>query len=78
MADKCLQPNPPFFVYFGLEGWMLSTINGAMSPVHTLVDATCQVFLMGLLRFVSMFYLWDFTRIIAKCGKEQEEKEKTQ
>ena len=73
MVAKCLVPNPPYCVYFGLEGWMLSTLSAGMSPVHSLLDAVSQVLLMGILRLVSLFYLWDFTRIIAKCGKEKKD-----
>ena len=52
---------------------MLSTLSAGMSPVHSLLDAVSQVLLMGILRLVSLFYLWDFTRIIAKCGKEKKD-----
>ena len=76
MIDAAISANPPFNVYFGLEGWMLSTLSAGMSPVHGLVDGLCQVFLMSLLRFVSLFYLWDFTRIIAKCGKDEKKDKK--
>lgn len=50
---------------------MLSTLTAGMSPVQTNVNAMCQIFLMGLLRFVSMFYLMDFRRIVSKVGMQR-------
>ena len=58
-----MQPQPPFDIYFGLDGWMLATLTAGMSPVTGVADAVCQVALMGLLRLVSLFYLLDFGRI---------------
>ena len=67
LVDSALSPNPPFDVYFGIDGWMLSVLAAGMNPVTTVVDAVCQVALMGLLRFVSLFYLMDFGRITQNC-----------
>jgi len=72
MVGAALRSNPPFNVYFGLEGWMLSTLTAGMGPPHGTLDVICQVFLMGLLRFVSLFYLWDFRRIVERCRRELE------
>ena len=72
MAYSALQSNPPFFVYFGLEGWMLATLTAGMSPVFTMGDVLYQICLMSILRLVSLFYLFDFYRII---GKEKDTKE---
>ena len=69
MVSSALSRQPPFVVYFGLEGWMLSTLTAGMSPVQTNVNALCQILLMGLLRFVSLFYLMDFRRIVQKVKK---------
>ena len=63
MVAAALRSTPPFDIYFGLDGWMLATISAGMSPVTSLSDALCQVAMMGLLRFVSLFYLLDFGRI---------------
>jgi hypothetical protein len=46
---------------------MLSTITGGINPVTRAVDALCQVALMGLLWFVSLFYLMEFGRITQQC-----------
>ena len=56
---------------------MLATLTAGMGPVTNMVDALCQIFLMGLLRFISLFYLMSFRGIIAKCKKEREQ-EKTE
>jgi len=76
IVTSALKRRPPFMVYFGLEGWMLSTLTAGMSPLQTNVNGLCQIFLMGLLRFISLFYLMDFRRIIEKAG-DKESKRKT-
>lgn len=70
IVASALKPRPPFMIYFGLEGWMLATLTAGMCPLQTNVNALCQIFLMGLLRFVSLFYLMDFRRIVEKIGKK--------
>ena len=71
MVASAIRPSPPFFVYFGLEGWMVATLTAGMAPVHNVIDAMYQIFLMSILRFVSLFYLMDFRRIIRKVGVEK-------
>jgi len=73
MVSSATQHRPVFNVYFGLEGWMLATLSSGMSPVHSILDALCQIFLMGLLRFISLFFLMDFRRIIYRVGSQKEE-----
>ena len=64
---------------------MLTALTSGMSPVSNLFDAFSQVAFMSLFRFISLFYLNDFWRIIAsfqqngkktKDGKEVDNKEK--
>lgn len=76
MVSSAIQPNPPFHVYFGLEGWMVSTLTAGMGPVRTMVDALCQILLMGILRFVSLFYLMEFRRIVRRVGRTRKEEAK--
>jgi hypothetical protein len=73
MVKAALSSRPPFFVYFTFEGWMLSGLTSGMSPVHGFFDAFYQVLLMSLFRLISLFYLWDFARIIAKCAKSKKD-----
>lgn len=73
MVLHSIDSRPAFAVYFGLEGWMLATLTAGMSPVHTFLDAICQIFLMGILRLISLFYLKDFRRMISKVAKEKAE-----
>lgn len=55
---------------------MLSTLTAGMNPVTSVFDAVWQVSLMGLLRFVSLFYLMDFGRLTQNCyAFKVEEKE---
>ena len=58
--------------YWGLEGWMLATLTCGMGPVDNLWDLVAQILLMGLLRFISLFYLASFRGIVVKCRKERE------
>jgi len=74
MVSSVLQHRPAFSIYFGLEGWMLSTLSAGMNPAHSVLDALCQILLMGLFRFVSFFYLMDFRRIIYKVGNRKQKK----
>lgn len=64
MVDSAFAKNPIFQVYFTLEGWMLSNLTAGMTPVSNLFDALTQVALGGTFRFISLFYLNDFWRII--------------
>lgn len=67
IVKEALQSNPSFDIYFGIDGWMLSMLTSGMNPVTSVFDAVCQVALMGLLRFISLFYLMDFGRVTQNC-----------
>ena len=59
---------------------MLSTLTAGMSPCHSMIDGLFQIFLMGILRLVSLFYLMDMRRTIFKVGDRKidiEEEKKT-
>lgn len=71
IVKKMLSDRPPFQVYFGLDGWMLATLTAGMGHAHTLTETLCEVFLMGFFRFISLFYLMDFRRIIFKAGENK-------
>ena len=76
IVNSMVQTRPAFNVYIGLEGFMLGTLTGGMSPAVNLLDTMYQIFLSGLFRVVSLFYLWDFRSTVRKVGKEEEEKGK--
>ena len=67
IVKEALKSNPSFDIYFGVDGWMLSMLSAGMNPVTSFFDAVCQVSFMGLLRFISLFYLMDFGRITQNC-----------
>jgi len=75
MVTEAQKSNPKFSVYFGLEGWMLSTLTAGMSPESSFLDALCQVSLMSLLRLISFFYLNDMWSTIQKCNTEQQQQQ---
>ncbi|KAL3917272.1 MAG: hypothetical protein SGILL_004794 [Bacillariaceae sp.] len=64
MVKSAFAKHPKFQVYFTFEGWMLSNLTAGMAPVSGIGDAISQVALSGLFRFISLFYLNDFWRII--------------
>jgi hypothetical protein len=64
MIHSAFTAHPSFLVYFNLEAWMLTSLTAGMTPVTTLKDALSQVALGGLFRFISLFYLNDFWRLI--------------
>ncbi len=72
MVNAALASRPPFFVTFGIEGWLLGNLTGGMSPVHRLVDAVIQILFMGFFRFLSLFFLMDFRRIVNKVGSTKQ------
>ena len=51
-------------IWVGLDGFMLAQLTAGMSPVHRLGTALLQVFTMSLFRFVSLFYLASFNRVV--------------
>jgi len=73
MVSSATQRRPTFNVYFGIDGWMLSTLTAGMSPCHSIIDGLYQIFLMGLLRLISLFYLMDFRRIVYKVGNSKDD-----
>ncbi len=73
IVASTLNPRAPFQIYFGLEGWMLAMLTAGMSPAQTTLDTMCQIFLKGLFRFISLFYLMDFRNIIKKVGMKKNE-----
>jgi 3-dehydrosphinganine reductase len=74
MVKSAFAKHPKFQVYFTFEGWMLSNLTAGMSPVSGIGDAITQVALSGLFRFISLFYLNDFWRIIRNHKDNDNEK----
>ncbi|KAK8725854.1 hypothetical protein OTU49_010518 [Cherax quadricarinatus] len=50
----------------GLEGFMLTTLCAGMGPITDAFSFLTQVFLFGIFRAVSAFYLWSFNKIVDK------------
>ncbi|KAK3868401.1 hypothetical protein Pcinc_026205 [Petrolisthes cinctipes] len=62
----------------GLEGFMLTTLCTGMGPITDAASFMAQVFLSGLFRSVSAFYLWSFTRIVEREHKKRLENKKSE
>jgi 3-dehydrosphinganine reductase len=71
MLKEALKENPPFNVYFGLEGWLVTTLTCGFQPVSTVLDAMAQVSIMSVTRWISLFILNDWYNMIRtyKRGK---------
>jgi 3-dehydrosphinganine reductase len=63
--------HPSYLVYFTFEGWMLTNFTSGMSPVVGLFDAVTQVALAGIFRYISLFYLNNWWRILQQMAKEK-------
>lgn len=77
MLQEATRPSPRLYVYFNLDGFLLSTLASGFAPVTTLVDGLAQVAGMNLLKWVSIIYLQYFYYIFRQCSKERETNTKT-
>ncbi|KAG0713584.1 3-ketodihydrosphingosine reductase [Chionoecetes opilio] len=50
----------------GFEGFMLTTLCAGMGPISDSLSLLAQVFLSGIFRLISAFYLWSFSNIIKR------------
>jgi 3-dehydrosphinganine reductase len=64
MWHEATRTNPRLHVYFNFDGFLLCTLTSAFAPVATLVDAIAQVSILNLTRWIALFYLNDWHRIL--------------
>ncbi|XP_063888074.1 3-ketodihydrosphingosine reductase-like [Scylla paramamosain] len=64
LVDDALQGN--FISTVGFEGFMLTTLCAGMGPVTDSLSLLSQMFLTGLFRLISAFYLWSFSNIVRR------------
>jgi 3-dehydrosphinganine reductase len=55
-----------FFIPYGMDGTLVSWVAGSGFSPGSFREVLCQVFFGGILRIVSMFYLWTWQRIVKK------------
>ncbi|XP_018022688.1 3-ketodihydrosphingosine reductase-like isoform X2 [Hyalella azteca] len=55
-----------FYTTVGIEGFMLTTLCAGMGPITYFWDFFAQVFLTGVFRFISSFFLLNFDHIVRK------------
>jgi len=77
MWKEAIAETPRFNVYFNLDGWLLCQETCGFAPVTTLSDAVAQLSLLILARWISLFYLAEWHRLIrnyqnGKQGKKEE------
>eukprot|EP00112_Aurelia_sp_Birch-Aquarium-sp1_P026593 Seg954.3 transcript_id=Seg954.3/GoldUCD/mRNA.D3Y31 product="3-ketodihydrosphingosine reductase" protein_id=Seg954.3/GoldUCD/D3Y31 len=64
--------NRQYLIPCGFDGFAMNTVTCGGAPASSLCELFCQVLLMGPIRLVMLFYLWNFTRIIKKCTQKEE------
>jgi 3-dehydrosphinganine reductase len=64
MYRQATAVNPRLHVYFNLDGFLLCILTSGFSPVATWLDAVCQVSLLGFTRWIALFYLANWHRIL--------------
>ena len=73
MFRAAIRKRPQFQVYFNLDGFLLSTLCCGFTPVTGLWDAALQVSMLNLTRWIALFYLADWHRLLLNMAKEKEE-----
>lgn len=64
MWREAIRKQPRFNVYFNLDGWLLCHETAGFAPVTTLSDCVAQVSLLNLARWIALFYLAEWHRLI--------------
>lgn len=72
LREAVVESTPRFHVYFNFDGFLLCTLTAGFSPVSTLADAVAQVSILCVTRWISLFYLADWHRILHKHYCKQE------
>ena len=79
VADKILNDitNALFLSHFGPIGWLLSISTASCAPVHAVSHFVIEILLAGIVRFVSLFFQWDFnSKIQHALANEMKERQK--
>ena len=74
MVNAAFQSRPKFAVYFSVVGWAVSNVTAGFGPVVNLGDALAQVSLLSLFRWIALFVLNDFWRIIRDYDESKKDK----
>jgi 3-dehydrosphinganine reductase len=70
MLQEALRPNPPFNVYFTFDGFLMCTLTAGFSPITTVLDALSQLSALNLTRWIALFYLADWHRMIGNYKRK--------
>jgi len=78
VAQACLTDTLKgrFMSTVGFEGFIQAMLCAGMAPVTSLFELCVQVSTMGLLRLVSVWYLFKFDRIVHRCMETRDQKKK--
>lgn len=80
VAKKILQDalDGNFFSYIGFNGFVLTTLCKGFSPVKNFIQIFVESAVIGLIRFISAFYVVQMQKIVQHCFDEKEQKKKEQ
>jgi 3-dehydrosphinganine reductase len=73
MYREATRTNPKVHVYFNFDGFLLCCLTAGFSPVTTLFDAMAQIAMASFGRFIALFYLADWNRILFNYSYDQEQ-----
>jgi 3-dehydrosphinganine reductase len=73
MYREATRTHPKFHVYFNFDGFLLCCLTAGFSPVTTVLDGMAQVAIASFGRFVALFYLADWNRILNNYDYDQNE-----
>ena len=63
--------NALFLSHFGPIGWLLSISTASCAPVHAVSHFFVEILLAGIVRFISLFFQWDFNSKIQNALKKE-------
>ncbi|KAF6031509.1 KDSR [Bugula neritina] len=55
-----------FSIVIGIDGFMLDTVSGGLSPIDSIIKSFAQVYLIGIFKLIALFYATIFQRIVMK------------
>jgi 3-dehydrosphinganine reductase len=75
MLAEAMRSHPIFNVYFDFDGFLLCTLTAGFSPVVTLGDALAQLSMTTLTRWIALFYLNDWHRMIQQYQNSKQQQQ---
>lgn len=65
-----------FTISIGLDGWLLKQVHPGMTPVNNWFETIQQIFFCGIARFIALFYILTWDRMIFNYVKSEKKESK--